>query len=167
MNKKQFFLTFLLMVFSFCSLWGQATTSKHHVEKPGTGYYKIDLKPAFNVKVNMVSFNHNNSGTKKVAKGSQVLGVQFAVWNFGKKMIKVSRSRFKINKQEINHFLVLEKETQPLVVKIPAGKAVGLINYYIMDDKIQTLVELKVEYFGVTKSYKPVRKIIPIISKKK
>jgi hypothetical protein len=136
--------------------------------KVETGYYVIPLMTKFNTKVNMVYFGYANSGTKKVDTGSQqVLAVQFAVWNKAAKDVKVRRMDFSVNGQQINHFLVKETKTTPLVVTVPANKAISFVNYYIVDKNLKTLSDLKVVYSNVDQNYKKKSLVIPVIAKKK
>jgi hypothetical protein len=141
--------------------------AKFQVVKVNTGYWVIDAITKFNTKAQSVAFHHPNTGTKKVSAGSQVLGVKFALYNPGAKQIKVRRNDFLVNGATINHFIVKEKQTQPLVVKVPAGKAIGITNYYIIDNKVGGLRDLKVVYSSVNKSYKKIRISIPLFQKKK
>jgi hypothetical protein len=140
--------------------------AKFQVVKVNTGYWVIDAITRFNTKALSIAFHHPNTGTKKVNAGSQVLGVKFALYNPGAKEIKVRRNDFLVNGATINHFLVKEKQTQGLVVKVPAGKAIGITNYYIIDNKVGGLKDLKVVYSSVNKSYKKVQILIPLFQKK-
>jgi hypothetical protein len=139
---------------------------KLQVVKVNTGYWVIDAMTRFNTKVMSIAFHHPNTGTKKVEEGSQVLGAKIALYNPGTKEIKVRRNDFLVNGATINHFIVKEKQTQPLVVKVPAGKAIGIINYYIIDNKVGGLKDLKVVYSSVNKSYKKYQILIPLFQKK-
>ncbi|MCP5107581.1 MAG: hypothetical protein GY950_29605, partial [bacterium] len=118
--------------------------AKFQVVKVNTGYWVMNTITKFNTKVMSVAFHHPNTGTKKVGAGSQVLGVKIALHNPAAKEIKVRRNDFLVNGATINHFIVKEKQTQPLVVKVPAGKAIGITNYYIIDNKVGGLKDLKV-----------------------
>ncbi len=140
---------------------------KFQVVKVNTGYWTVDAITKFNTKAMWVAFHHPNSGTKKVQAGSQVLGVEFALYNPGAKDIKVRRNDFLVNGAGINHFVVKPKKTQPLVVKVPAGKAIAINNYYIIDNKVGGLKDLKVVYSSVNKSYKKIKIRIPLIQRKK
>lgn len=141
--------------------------AKFQVVKVNTGYWVVDAMTKFNTKAMSIAFHHPNTGTKKVAADTQVLGVQFALHNPGTKEIKVRRNDFQVNGAGINHFIVKEKKAQPLVVKVPAGKAVGITNYYIVDNKVGSLKDLKVVYKSVTKSYKKYSILIPLVQKGK
>lgn len=136
--------------------------AKFQVVKVNTGYWVMNAITKFNAKAMSVAFHHPNSGTKKVPGGSQVLGVQFALHNPNPKMIKVRRNDFLVNGASIDHFIVKEKKTQPLVVKVPAGKAIGITNYYIIDNKVGGLKDLQVVYSSVNKSYKKIKISIPL-----
>jgi len=141
--------------------------AKFQVVKVNTGYWMINAITRFNTKVMSVAFHHPNTGTKKVGVGSQVLGTKIALYNPGAKEIKVRRNDFLVNGATINHFIVKEKQTQPLVVKVPAGKAIGITNYYIIDNKVGGLKDLKVVYSSVNKSYKKISILIPLFQKEK
>lgn len=136
------------------------------VVKIETGYWVIEAMTKFNTKAMNIAFNHPNSGTKKIEPGQQVLGVQFALHNPGEKDIKVRRNDFHVNGAEINHFIVQEKTTQPLVVTVPVGEAIGITNYYIVDAGLQDIQSLKVIYTSVDKSYKKLEIGIPLIQEK-
>lgn len=69
-KNKKIFLIFILMI-SLIIISGISLYSK--VVKVKTGYWVINLYPAFNTKATMVSFNHRNTGTKKIANGKQSL----------------------------------------------------------------------------------------------
>jgi hypothetical protein len=140
--------------------------AKFQVVKVNTGYWVVDAMTRFNTKVMSIAFHHPNTGTKKVEAGSQVLGAKIALYNPGAKDIKVRRNDFLVNGATINHFIVKEKQTQPLVVKVPAGKAIGITNYYIIDNKVGGLKDLKVVYSSVNKSYKKFQTLIPLFQKK-
>ncbi len=140
--------------------------AKFQVVKVNTGYWVIDAITRFNTKVMSIAFHHPNTGTKKVDAQSQVLGVKIALYNPGTKEIKVRRNDFLVNGAAINHFIVKEKQTQPLVVKVPAGKAIGITNYYIIDNKVGGLKDLKVVYSSVNKSYKKFQILVPLTQKK-
>ena len=155
----------LLMIFPLLLIGSSFDLSS--AVKVETGYYVINLFPAFYTKANNVSFNFPNSGTKKVGPGQKVLAAQFIIWNKSQKEIKVRRNDFLVNGQSINHYIVHEKKVQPLVVRVPAGKALGIINYYIVNDNVKSLKDMKVIYKGVTKQYKKQSLIIPVIQKKK
>jgi hypothetical protein len=120
--------------------------AKFQVVKVNTGYWVMNTITKFNTKAMTIAFHHPNTGTKKVPVGSQVLGVKLALHNPGAKDIKVRRNDFLVNGASINHYIVKEKTTQPLVVKVPAGKAIGITNYYIIDNKVGGLKDLKVIY---------------------
>jgi hypothetical protein len=141
--------------------------AKFQVVKVNTGYWVIDAMTRFNTKATSVAFHHPNTGTKKVEAGTQVLGVIFALYNPSAKDIKVRRNDFLVNGASINHFIVKEKKTQPLVVKVPAGKALYITNYYIIDNKVGGLKDLKVIYSSVDKKYKKIKIRIPLVQKPK
>jgi len=130
-------------------------------------WFLIKAMTVFNAKANVIAFHHPNSGTKKVGEDEQVLGVQFALHNPSDKEIKVRRNDFHVNGTDINHFIVQEKTTQPLVVKVPPGKAIGITNYYIVGGQLSGLKDLKVIYTSVDKTYKKIEIGIPLFQDKK
>jgi len=174
MNKRNKFTAvalFLLLSFVFIirasshglNADGQADTKVVKIE---TGYWVIEALTKFNAKAMNIAFNHPNSGTKKVEPGQQVLGVQFALHNPGEKDIKVRRNDFHVNGTDINHFIVQEKTTQPLVVTVTVGESIGITNYYIVDAGLQDIQSLNILYTSVDKAYKKLEIGIPLIQEK-
>ncbi len=157
----------LLLITLLVSLWALYPTGNldAKVVKVDTGYYVIPLSPTFNTKAMRISFNHINSGTKKIEASQQIVGLQMALWNKSNKEIKVRRNDFYLNKQSLNFFVVKEKKNQPLVVKVPPGKAIGIVNYYILDKSVQGLKDIKIIYSGVTRHYQKKKLSIPVIKK--
>ncbi len=172
--RKWYFLTtalFFLLCFAFI---GSVSSSELKAEyqaatrvvKIETDYWIINAMASFYTKGMNVAFNHPNTGTKKIESGQQVIGLQMAVYNESEKDIKVRRNDFLLNDAVINHFIVQEKTTQPLVVTVAAGKAIGITNYYIIDAALQDIKSLRVEYSSVDKTYKKVLIGIPLIQEK-
>ena len=160
-----FCLVFFISVASSHNLQAE-TQAATRVVKIETDYWIIEAMTKFNAKGNNVAFNHPNTGTKKIEQGQQVLGVQFALHNPGEKDIKVRRNDFHVNSADINHFIVQEKTTQPLVVTVPVGEAIGITNYYIVEAGLQDIQSLKVIYTSVDKSYKKLEIEIPLFQEK-
>lgn len=174
--KKRKILTTTTLIILFCLVYLISEASSHNlraevqaatrVVKIETDYWIIEAMTKFNAKGNTVAFNHPNSGTKKIEPGQQVLGVQFALYNPSDKDIKVRRNDFIVNDAKINHFIVQEKTTQPLVVTVAAGKAIGITNYYIVSSELQDIQSLKVIYTSVDKAYKKLEVGIPLSQEK-
>lgn len=174
--KKRNFLTVTSWLLLFCLVFLLGETSSYGVqdedksgfraEKIETEYWVIEAITSFYTKVMYVAFNRPNTGTKKIEAGQQVMGIQIALYNPSEKDIKVRRNDFLVNDAAINHFIVQEKTTQPLVVTVPAEKAIGITNYYIVDAGLQDIQSLKVIYSSVDKAYKKIQIGIPLIQEK-
>ena len=134
--------------------------------KVDTGLWKINLNPTFSTKAMSVTFNHPNTGTKKVPSDSQVLAVKIAIWNKGKKKIGVRRMDFFVNDQAINYFLVKEKGF-PNVIYVNPGKGVYFISYYIVKKTVKELKDIKLVYHGIDENYVKKKLLIPVVVKKK
>ena len=171
--KKSIILTFaILFILSFGVFTASSNTlnskaqAEYRAEKIETGYWVIEARTSFNTKVMFVAFNHPNTGTKKIDSGQQVMGIQVALYNPGEEDIKVRRNDFLVDEAKINHFIVQEKTTQQLVVTVPAGKSIGITNYYIVDAGLQDIQSFKVFYTSVDKTLKKIKKIIPLTQEK-
>ena len=166
MNKTNHFLFPLVLVILIVFLLPLSLhPGKFQAVKVNTGYWAINAITQFSTKVMSVAFHVPNTGTEKVETGFQVLGAQIALYNPSAKQVMVRRNDFLVNGAMINHYLVKEKKYQPLVVKIPAGKAIGITNYYIIDNKVGGLKDLKVVYSSVNKTYKKIKVLIPLFPK--
>jgi hypothetical protein len=169
LNVKRLRTIFFLVLFA-CNLSSYALAPKNNngvrVANLETNYWVIEAIDLFNTKVMKVAFNHTNSGTKQVEDGQQVLGIIFALFNPGTEQIKIRRNDFSVNGSQIDHYIVQEKNTQPLVVPVPAGEAIAITNYYIVDSVISKIEDLKVIYSSVDKSYKKIQIEIPLLQEK-
>ncbi len=174
MKKKNILTAICLVLLLFFIFINQASSYSTNDEdqaairvvKIETEYWVIEAMTEFYTKAMNVAFNHTNSGTKKIEPGQQVLGVQFALHNPGEKDIKIRRNDFHVNGADINHFIVQEKTTQPLVVTVPVGEAIGITNYYIVDAELQDIKSLKIIYTSVDKAYKKLEIGIPLFQDK-
>ncbi len=174
--KKRYFSTVTTWFLTLCLVFllgGALSYGVQDEDKTGfravkidTGYWVIEARISFNAKAINVAFNHPNTGTKKIEAGQQVMGINIAIYNPSDKDIKVRRNDFLINDAVINHFIVQEKTTQPLVVTVATGEAIGITNYYIMDAGLQDIKSLKVVYSSVDKTLKKIQIGIPLIQEK-
>jgi hypothetical protein len=163
---KNWFCVLLALVLCNGASLSAVPTSQSEVIV-NTGYWRINLDPAFSTKVLSVTFNHSNTGTKKVPGDSQVLAVKIAIWNTVNKKIGVRRMDFFVNGQELNYFVVKEEKSQPNVVYVEPGKGVYFFNYYIVDKDVKELKDIKLVYQGINENYEKKRMIIPVLVKKK